>query len=124
MQGGFATCVAIRLAPDGKCTVASAGQTAPFLNGLEVDIPGAIPLGIMPSVSYEEATLQLNADDHLVLYTDGLLEARNSAGELYSFDRLQALFASRPTAEEATKAAVSFGQDDDITVLTLVRTLS
>jgi hypothetical protein len=50
-----------------------------------------------------------------------LLEARNVHGELYSFDRLKALFAKQPTAEEATEAAVAFGQDDDITVLTLSR---
>jgi hypothetical protein len=31
------------------------------------------------------------------------------------------LFASRPTAQQASEAAVAFGQDDDITVLTLTR---
>jgi serine phosphatase RsbU (regulator of sigma subunit) len=50
--------------------------------------------------------------------SDGLLEARNHTGELYSFDRLKTLFATHPTAEQA---AVNFGQDDDITVLTLTR---
>jgi hypothetical protein len=34
---------------------------------------------------------------------------------------LQSLFAANPTAAEATQAAVDFGQDDDITVLTLAR---
>jgi len=50
-----------------------------------------------------------------------LLEARNSSGELFSFERVDALFATRPNAAEASEAAVSFGQDDDITVLTLTR---
>jgi serine phosphatase RsbU (regulator of sigma subunit) len=59
--------------------------------------------------------------DHLSLYTDGLLEARNTIGELFGFERLQALLASRPTALQAVEAAVAFGQDDDITVLTLTR---
>jgi serine phosphatase RsbU (regulator of sigma subunit) len=59
--------------------------------------------------------------DHFALYTDGLLEARNQAGELYSFARLETLFATRPSAAQATQAAVKFGQDDDITVLTLTR---
>jgi hypothetical protein len=123
MQGGFATCIAICLEPNGFCTLASAGQTAPFLNDREVDLPGAIPLGIMPTLTYEEGTLQLNPNDHLALYTDGLLEARSATGELYSFERLQLLFATRPTAEQATEAAIAFGQDDDITVLMLSRSV-
>jgi serine phosphatase RsbU (regulator of sigma subunit) len=57
----------------------------------------------------------------LALYTDGLLEARNRTGELYGFDRLHMLFSSPTNAEDATQAAVNFGQDDDITVLTLTR---
>jgi len=63
----------------------------------------------------------LGTDDRLSLYTDGLLEARNPTGELYGFERLKILFAAAPTASEATEAAVAFGQDDDITVLTLTR---
>jgi serine phosphatase RsbU (regulator of sigma subunit) len=59
--------------------------------------------------------------DQLALYTDGLLEARSQNGDLYSFGRLKTLFAGRPTAEQAAEAAVNFGQDDDITVLTLTR---
>ncbi|HVZ84612.1 MAG TPA: hypothetical protein VG893_13145, partial [Terracidiphilus sp.] len=50
-----------------------------------------------------------------------LLEARSPAGEIYSFERLESLFASHPSASQATEAAVSFGQNDDITVLTLTR---
>ena len=42
-------------------------------------------------------------------------------GEIFSFERLDALFATRPDAAKATQAAVNFGQDDDITVLTLTR---
>jgi hypothetical protein len=34
---------------------------------------------------------------------------------------MNTLFAGRPTAQEASEAAVAFGQDDDITVLTLTR---
>jgi serine phosphatase RsbU (regulator of sigma subunit) len=60
-------------------------------------------------------------NDHLALYTDGLLEARSKTGELYGFERIRDLFARRPDATAATEAAVRFGQDDDITVVTLVR---
>ena len=63
----------------------------------------------------------LGPADRLALYTDGLLEARNASGELFSFHRLKTLFAANPSAAQATDAAVDFGQEDDITVLTLTR---
>jgi serine phosphatase RsbU (regulator of sigma subunit) len=86
-----------------------------------MDLPGALPLGISHEGDYEETSFSLDVGDHFSLYTDGLLEARNQAGELYSFARLERLFASHPSAAQATQAAVNFGQDDDITVLTLTR---
>jgi len=122
LQGGFATCVILRLNPGRECTLASAGHPAPFLNDQELTLEGTLPLGLSPTASYDETTLSLQVGDHCSLYTDGLLEARNPTGELYSFARLQTLFATRPNAEQATQAAVAFGQDDDITVLTLART--
>jgi serine phosphatase RsbU (regulator of sigma subunit) len=121
LQGGFATCIAMRLDPDGSYNISSAGHPSPFLNDHELNLPGAFPLGLDPATIYEESTLTLQPGDHFALYTDGLLEARNAAGELYSFERLKALFASEPTATQASDAAVAFGQDDDITVLTLTR---
>jgi serine phosphatase RsbU (regulator of sigma subunit) len=63
----------------------------------------------------------LNDDDRVTLYTDGLLEACNSAGELYGFERVAALLAERPDAESVAAAARAFGQEDDITVLTMTR---
>jgi len=121
LQGGFATCIALRLDPDGNCAIASAGHPAPFLNKQELILPGALPLGIEPAVRYEETAIRLDAGDHFALYTDGLLEARNLSGELYGFQRLETLLATQPNAAQATEAAVNFGQDDDITVLTLTR---
>ena len=61
------------------------------------------------------------AGDRLTLYTDGLLEARNAARELFGFDRVRNLIATNPDAHAASQAAVAFGQDDDITVLTVTR---
>jgi hypothetical protein len=121
LQGGFVTCLSMRLDAAGHCVIASAGHPAPFLNKHEVDLPGTLPLGILPAAGYEETSFDLREGDHFALYTDGLLEARNSNGEIFSFERLDALFATRPDAAKATEAAVNFGQDDDITVLTLTR---
>ena len=124
LQGGFATCVILRIDKHSECTVSSAGHPSPFLNDRELDLPGALPLGISPLADYEESSFTVQVGDHFSLYTDGLLEARNQAGELYSFARLERLFASHPSAAQATQAAVNFGQDDDITVLTLTRLAS
>jgi hypothetical protein len=121
LHGGFATCLVLRLDANGSCVLTSAGHPAPFLNDHEVPMAGALPLGLTTVAEYEETTVYLRAGDHFVLYTDGLLEARMASGELYSFERLQKLVASRPDAAQATDAAVHFGQQDDITVLTLTR---
>jgi serine phosphatase RsbU (regulator of sigma subunit) len=121
LQGGFTTCLALRLSPDGECTMASAGHPAPFLNKQQLELPGALPLGVLSNADYNQTTVSLREGDHFSLYTDGLLEARNTRGEIFSFARLDALFATRPNAAEATEAAVHFGQDDDITVLTFTR---
>jgi len=46
---------------------------------------------------------------------------RFESGEIFSFNRLEALFAMTPDATAASTAAVEFGQEDDISVLTLRR---
>jgi hypothetical protein len=121
LQGGFATCIVLLLNPNGTCILSSAGHPAPFLNQRELDLPGALPLGLDSDSSYHQVSLQLHQGDHFSLYTDGLLEARNSSGELYGFERLEVLFGKRPSASQASQEAVAFGQEDDITVLTLTR---
>jgi serine phosphatase RsbU (regulator of sigma subunit) len=121
LQGGFATCLAMRVDADGTSIVASAGHPAPYLNDRELKLPGALPLGIDPSITYEEITVHLHDGDRYTLYTDGLLEARAKSGEIFSFERLQALLATAPDSSTASAAAIDFGQEDDITVLTLKR---
>jgi hypothetical protein len=121
LQGGFVTAIVLRLFPNGKVILANAGHLPPYLNSSELEIEGSLPLGLISFAEYGEIQIQLHPGDHLSLYTDGLVEARSSTGEIYGFERLNELFASRPTAQQATQAAVDFGQEDDITVLTLTR---
>lgn len=121
LHGGFATCLAMLLYPDGTCVLANAGHPSPFLNQHEVDMPGALPVGVVDDSVYPETTVHLSEGDHFVLYTDGLLEARTTSGELFGFDRLSQLMEQRPSAEQAIQAAADFGQEDDITVLALTR---
>lgn len=121
MHGGFATGMVLRLDPDGRVTFSNAGHLPPYLNGKEFPIRASLPLGIIQYTEYTEQTVHLDPGDQLSLYTDGLLEATSSSGELFGFGRLNDLFAAGPTAQQATEAAVQFGQEDDITVLTLTR---
>jgi hypothetical protein len=121
LQGGFVTAIVLRLFPSGRVILANAGHLPPFLNSGELEIEGSLPLGLISFAEYSESQIHLHPGDHLSLYTDGLVEARSATGEIYGFERLNALFATQPTAQQATQAAVAFGQEDDITVLTLTR---
>jgi serine phosphatase RsbU (regulator of sigma subunit) len=120
MQNGFATCLVLRLGASGSCTLANAGHLPPFLNGSEYPLTPALPLGLLLDADYETTALHLAAGDRLTLYTDGLLEARNPAGELFGFARIAEISTS--PSEQIAKIAQQFGQDDDITVLTLTLT--
>ena len=121
LHHGFATCLVLRLDTQGNCVIANAGHLSPFLNERELELPGALPLGLIADTTYGQTKVPLEIGDRMTLYTDGLLEARNTAGELFGFDRVCKLIAGSPDAHEATQAAVDFGQDDDVTVLTLMR---
>jgi serine phosphatase RsbU (regulator of sigma subunit) len=60
-------------------------------------------------------------ENRLTLYTNGFLEASSPSGEIFSFERLQELIATKSDARQASEVAVTFGQGDDITVLTITR---
>ncbi len=121
LQGGFTTCAALRIDPVGNCVIASAGHLSPFVNGVELALPGACPLGLLQDTKYEETSFRLNINDHLVLYTDGLLEAATALENSTVSTACKTLFAQMPSAGEASQQAINFGQDDDITVLTITR---
>ena len=118
-RGGFTTCLALLAAPDGTVTAANAGHIPPYLNGREVPLEGGIPLGLSPHATYPESTFQQKEDEQLSLITDGVVEARSASGELFGFERTAAIAAQ--SAESISSAAQAFGQDDDITVLTITR---
>ena len=61
----------------------------------------------------------LRKGDRLTLYTDGVPEARCKKGELYGFERTHILLSNTFSAESVAQAARDFGQEDDITVLTI-----
>ena len=63
--------------------------------------------------------MHLVPGETLTLMTDGVLEARGPKGELYGYERLSKLMQDQPTVQHIVDAACSFGQDDDITVLSV-----
>jgi serine phosphatase RsbU (regulator of sigma subunit) len=86
-------CLRVRPAGDGTLTVdiGVAGHAAPILVRAdgevgEVDVEGTV-LGVVPAAEYPTSTIQLTPGDQLVLYTDGIEEARGENG-FYGLDRL------------------------------------
>jgi phosphoserine phosphatase RsbU/P len=116
---GFFTCCAALIECDGKLTIANAGHLPPYLNGEELAVAHGLPLGIADEIAYEEKSWRLGPDDLLTLVSDGVVEARRASGELYGFARTKGI--SNQPAEAIARAAQSFGQEDDITVLTVAR---
>lgn len=115
--GGFATCLCADLASDGSIVIANAGHLPPYRQGAELAVNPGLPLGIDPNAAYPESRFELPPGGRLTLLTDGVVEARNPSGELFGFERAAGL--STRTAAEVARAAEAFGQEDDITVLTL-----
>jgi serine phosphatase RsbU (regulator of sigma subunit) len=100
-------------------TIANAGHLSPYRNGEEVVVDSGFPLGIVAGAEYGETVATLAAGDRMTFLSDGVLEARAANGELLGFARMAEL--SVGTAAAIARAAQTFGQDDDITVLTVSR---
>jgi len=115
----FTTCQVAWFGPDGEVVVANAGHLPPYLNTQEVRLPGGLPLGVLGDVTYDEVRLYLHPGDRLLMMSDGVVEARLGSGELFGFDRVHNL--SNQSAFYIADAAKAFGQEDDITVLTVRR---
>lgn len=82
-----------------RLTLANAGGLSPILCRAGqcsfVSTPGlTVPLGVTYEVKYEQSSLELQLGDRLLLYTDGIVEATNLEGEMFSFERLEATIAS------------------------------
>jgi Stage II sporulation protein E (SpoIIE) len=115
----YTTCQAIWFGRDGELVISNAGHLPPYLNSQEITLPGGLPLGALPEEHYDEVRLYLHPGDRLLLLSDGVVEARRSTGELFGFDRVHNL--SNQSAFYIADAAKEFGQEDDITVLTVRR---
>ena len=117
--GGFTTCLLFCAKRGGHVTFANAGHLSPYLEGQEIALENGLPLGLVEDCVYEETALTLAVGATLTLLTDGVVEARDKNGELFGFERTKGI--SSGPAEEIAGRAQAFGQDDDITALTLKR---
>jgi hypothetical protein len=119
LHGGFVTCCAARILGDGTVTIANAGHLSPYRDGVEMEVEAGLPLGIIPDVEYKESQFMLRPGECLTFLSDGVVEARNASGELFGFERTLGIINSGAAA--IAQAAIDFGQDDDITVLSITR---
>ena len=115
----YATCVAMHISAEGKTTIANAGHLAPYLNGKELAMTGNLPLGLNDSITFDQVVMQLKQKDRLLVITDGVIEAKNAKNELFGFNRARSI--SHLPAAFIVKAAEIFGQEDDITVVSISR---
>src|SRR5215211_426873 len=133
----FVTCFYAVLDPkSGHLVYANAGHDLPYLQhggeAKELRARG-MPLGLMPASSYEEKEIVLDASESILFYSDGLVEAHDPEGHMFSFPRLRALIAEhagkRSLEEALLEELYSFvgedwEQEDDITLLALRRSPS
>jgi hypothetical protein len=117
-----ATCLALSIDKNGETTLANAGHIAPYLNGEPMDMEGAVPLGMIEGAEFSVMQFRLKDGDKLVLISDGVVEAMDAKGNLFGFERVHELLRAVATAAEVASVAQSFGQEDDISVISVTRT--
>src|SRR5437867_7211725 len=134
LAGQFATLVIGRAAHDGSVEFVSAGHL-PLLrihvDGVAAKDSAGVPLGMFCSARFPIHRLTLERGDTVFLYTDGLTEARNRAGQEYGLQRIRALAAQDKgkapdgLISECLEDLVSVGeclkQTDDLTLLVVRR---
>jgi sigma-B regulation protein RsbU (phosphoserine phosphatase) len=134
LESHYATLVVGSAAPDGRVELCSAGHLPALLvrrDGVRELGATGLPAGMFCEGSYEAHRLSLEPGDALLLFTDGVTEARDAAGEEYGLARLAARAApltGRPAEElvaacrrdlEAFHAGVP--RADDVTLFALER---
>ena len=91
IQSRFVTALHGVLGADGRLTYSNAGHNPPILagrDGVRRLETGGLILGLFPHATYEEETVQLEDGDTLVVFSDGVTEALNEAGDEFGEERL------------------------------------
>jgi phosphoserine phosphatase RsbU/P len=119
VAGSFSTALAAHIFSDGSVVMSNAGHLPPYLDGQEVAVSGALPLGAKSGTRYDTIRFQLPLGSRLTFYSDGIVEAQNPKGELFGFERSREI-SMEPVAS-IVEAAKQFGQVDDMTVIAITR---
>lgn len=130
----YATLLCGHARPDGEIDLANAGHCPPVWvrrDGVETIEATGLPFGMFCSAEYPTRKLHAESGDSLILYTDGLTEARNGSDAEYGAERLCTLAAgrhglpARALAEECISDLREFAGAgplrDDLTVVVIRR---
>jgi sigma-B regulation protein RsbU (phosphoserine phosphatase) len=112
-RGMFATTWCARVSiHEGSLEIrqASAGHLPPIYRSKDgahaIDLKGGVPLGLVTGESFPSSDLTLEKGEILCVYTDGITEARNHAGEEFGIQKLQDLLASQVPDASICKEAI------------------
>ena len=133
-QHHFVTCVLTILECDSDTLlISNAGHPAPLLRKSQTnevlpvaDKESGLPLGVMPSLPHQQASVSIDPGDLITIFSDGVTEASDMSDELYDTSRLIAQIESGPSDPEALgnailedvhRFSIGKGQSDDITLI-------
>jgi sigma-B regulation protein RsbU (phosphoserine phosphatase) len=120
----------------GELEYANGGHNPPYLLKADgsvqlLEMTNGMALGVMEELDYQMKSIALHSGDGLFLYTDGVTEAFNAAGQIYTDERLAKLLAgsnTHPIKEIVQKVfqdvheySTGIEQSDDITILAMRR---
>ncbi len=132
-RGMFVTLIYLLLDPDkNRIQIANGGHLPPvYCNGKEAVLLGddrkkGPPLGILPDAEYDQEIFDLAEHSSITLFTDGVIEAKNTAADLFGLKRLLRVIKSQPNDPEMicrgiTNSVDRFtstdGRSDDLTLM-------
>jgi sigma-B regulation protein RsbU (phosphoserine phosphatase) len=132
-RGMFVTLVYLLLDPHkNRIQIANAGHLPPVYCDekgsrlLGDEQKKGPPLGILPDTEYHQETFDLAEHSSITLFTDGVIEAKNTSAELFGIKRLLKVIKSQPNDPEGICRAITNsvdrftatgGRNDDLTLL-------
>ena len=132
----YATLVGGRAEPSGEIEICNAGHPPPLVvtrDGVSDIEATGLPVGLFCEERFSTVRVRLAPDDALLLYTDGVSEARDAAGAEYGRERLGRLLAScyrQPAAdvmrmclEDLRTFRGGMAATDDLTLMVVRRAL-
>jgi sigma-B regulation protein RsbU (phosphoserine phosphatase) len=136
LSDSFITCFMGLVDPEsGRLEYASAGHPPPLLLGPEGGVTDLesldLPLAMLPEHDFSQTSLNMPEDSHLLLYSDGALEATSPDGVQFGHERLRNLLAHTQGQESAQaletiqrnllEFAESVSLEDDLALLLVSR---